>query len=318
MAGRPNRRATRRRNLSEVVKTHSEGSPLEAEAGGPPSKVGAAGSALPSDAVAAHVRLIAEQGYTIVENAIELDLIDALDEDLRRLEVDLGIVPADNLFEGSRTVRIYNLLVHGSLYEQIPVYPSILPICEGVLDPGLLVSSLSSIAIGPEETPQPIHADDQIIPLPKPHPPTVCNTMWALTDFTEANGATRIIPGTHLANESPDLFSQYDSIPAEMERGSVLVWHGSLWHGGGANTTETRRVGIAMNYCAGYIRQQENQQLGIPLDTARRFPRRLQELVGYGIYNGLIGHIDKTLPGARLLADDTESSMIWDSATPPA
>jgi ectoine hydroxylase-related dioxygenase (phytanoyl-CoA dioxygenase family) len=300
-----------------MVQTHDERSPLEAEAGAPPSAAGPAGSPLTNDAVAAHIRRVAEQGYTIVENAIEPDLIDALDQDLRRLEVELGIVPADNLFEGSRTVRIYNLLVHGRLYEQIPVYPSILPICEGVLDPGLLVSSLSSIAIGPLETPQPIHADDQIIPLPKPHPPTVCNTMWALTDFTEANGATRIIPGSHLADESPDLVSQYESIPAEMERGSVLVWHGSLWHGGGANTTDTRRVGIAMNYCAGYIRQQENQQLGIPRETARRFPRRLQELIGYGIYNGLIGHIDKTLPAALLLSDESQTSMIWDSATPP-
>ena len=299
-----------------MVQTHGEPSPLEAQTGAP-SPAPPAGSPLTSDAVAAHIRLVAEQGYTIVENAIEPDLVDALDEDLRRLEVELGIVPADNLFEGSRTVRIYNLLVHGPLYEQIPLYPPILPICEGVLDPGLLVSSLSSIAIGPQETPQPIHADDQIIPLPKPHPPTVCNTMWALTDFTEANGATRIIPGSHLAGESPDLVSRYDSIPAEMERGSVLVWHGSLWHGGGANTTDTRRVGIAMNYCAGYIRQQENQQLGIPLDTARRFPRRLQELVGYGIYNGLIGHIDKTLPAALLLSDESQTSMIWDSDTPP-
>ena len=300
-----------------MVQTHDERSPLEAESGTPPSTAGPAGSPLTSDAVAGHIRRVAEQGYTIVENAIEPDLIDALDQDLRRLEVELGIVPADNLFEGSRTVRIYNLLVHGSLYEQVPVYPSILPICEGVLDPGLLVSSLSSIAIGPQETPQPIHADDQIIPLPKPHPPTVCNTMWALTDFTEANGATRIIPGSHLAEESPDLVSQYESIPAEMERGSVLVWHGSLWHGGGANTTETRRVGIAMNYCAGYIRQQENQQLGIPREIARRLPRRLQELIGYGIYNGLIGHIDKTLPAALLLSDESQTSMIWDSATPP-
>jgi ectoine hydroxylase-related dioxygenase (phytanoyl-CoA dioxygenase family) len=300
-----------------MVQTHSEGSSQRAESGAASLATRIAEEPPPSGSVAAHVRQIAEQGYTIVEHAIELDLIDALDEDLRRLEVDLGIVPADNLFEGTHTVRIYNLLVHGSLYEQIPVYPTILPICEGVVDPGLLVSSLSSIAIGPNESPQPIHADDQIIPLPKPHPPTVCNTMWALTDFTEANGATRIIPGTHLADESPDLVSAYDSIPAEMERGSVLVWHGSLWHGGGANTTDTRRVGIAMNYCAGYIRQQENQQLGIPMDTARRFPRRLQELIGYGIYNGLIGHIDKTLPAARLLADDSQSSMIWDSATPP-
>ena len=59
----------------------------------------------------------------------------------------------------------------------------------------------------------------------------------------------------------------------------MLVWHGSLWHGGGANTTDARRVGIAMNYCAGYIRQQENQQLGFPLETVRGFSPRLQELV---------------------------------------
>ena len=310
--------ARQRRSLGVMVQARSQASASELGSNGVPSGDHTPGAPLTADAVAAHVRQIAEQGYTIVENAVDLDLIEALNEDLLRLEVDLGIVPADNLFEGSHTVRIYNLLVHGSLYEQIPVYPSILPICEGVLDPGLLVSSLSSISIGPEETPQPIHADDQIIPLPKPHPPTVCNTMWALTDFTEANGATRIIPGTHLANASPDLLGAYDSIPAEMERGSVLIWHGSLWHGGGANTTDARRVGIAMNYCAGYIRQQENQQLGIPVDTARRFPRRLQELIGYGIYKGLIGHIDKTLPAARLLADDRQSSMIWDSAAPPS
>jgi len=262
----------------------------------------------------AHAARIADQGYTIIENAIDLDLIDSLDQDLLRLERDLGILPSDNLFEGGHTTRIYNLLVHGPLYEAIPVHPNILPVCEQVLDPGLLVSSLSSIAIAAGETAQPIHADDQILPLPKPHPATVCNTMWALTDFTEENGATRIIPGSHLGSESPNPLQSYDSIPAEMPKGSVLVWHGSLWHGGGANTTGTRRVGIAMNYCAGYIRQQENQQLGIPRDTVKGFSHRLQQLVGYGIYNGLIGHIDKQLP-SKILLDDTEDAfMLWDYA----
>ncbi len=267
--------------------------------------------------ISTHLGRIERDGYTIVEDAIEVDLLDALSDDLLRLEHDLGVVPADNSFEGVRTTRIYNLLGHGPHFERIPVHPSILPLCEQVLDPGLLVSSLSSIAIGPEETPQPIHADDQIIPLPKPHPPTVCNTMWALTEFTEANGATRIIPGSHLASESPDLRSQYDSIPAEMDRGSVLVWHGSLWHGGGANTTPTRRVGIAMNYCAGFIRQQENQQLGLALATVRDFHPRLQELVGFGVYRGLIGHIDKESPAHRLLQDSDDATMVWDRATPP-
>jgi ectoine hydroxylase-related dioxygenase (phytanoyl-CoA dioxygenase family) len=255
---------------------------------------------------------IAEQGYTIIEDAIEPDLLDALVDDLTRLEHDLGVTPAANSFEGAHTVRIYNLLARAEIYQQIPVHPSVLPVVDGVLDAGCLVSSLSSIAIDPGETAQPIHADDQLIPLPKPHPPLVCNSMWALTDFTEANGATRVIPGTHLADCSPDFISRYDSIPAEMAKGSVLIWHGSLWHGGGANSTDHRRTGIAMNYCAGFIRQQENQQLGIPRELAATFGPRLRELVGYGIYSGLMGHIDKRSP-TELLGERDESSMVWDA-----
>jgi ectoine hydroxylase-related dioxygenase (phytanoyl-CoA dioxygenase family) len=266
----------------------------------------------------AHLGQIDEVGYTIVEDAIDPDLVDSLNDRLLRLEQNLGVIPADNAFEGVHTTRIYNLLAHGSEFEQIPVHPRVLPICERVLDPGLLVSSLSSIAIGPDETPQLIHADDQVIPLPKPHPAIICNTMWALTDFTEANGATRIIPGSHLAPDSPDLLGTYESVPAIMSKGSVLIWHGSLWHGGGANTTSIRRVGLAMNYCAGFIRQQENQQLGLPMDTVRHFSPRLQELVGYGIYRGLIGHIDKSVPANLLLEAEIDPHLLWDYAAPPS
>jgi ectoine hydroxylase-related dioxygenase (phytanoyl-CoA dioxygenase family) len=277
-----------------------------------------AGTGLSPSEVDAHVARIAEDGYTVVEGVVEASLVDELAATLERLEADLQAVPAENLFEGVHTVRLYNLLARAEVFGRIPVHPGVLPIAERVLDPGLLISSLSSIAIGPGESAQPVHADDQVIPLPKPHPATVCNTMWALTDFTEANGATRLVPGSHLADGSPDLFATYDTVPAEMPRGSVLVWHGSLWHGGGANTTGETRVGIAMNYCAGWIRQQENQQLGLDRDLVRTFPHRLQQLVGYGLYNGLIGHIDKELPSARLLGDTEESFMIWDYAKPPA
>lgn len=264
-------------------------------------------------ALALHRDEIAGQGYTILEGVLDLDLVGALDDDLRRLEDALAVVPAANSFEGTRTIRIYNLLAHGDLYGQIPVHPEVLPLVEAVLDPGCLVSSLSSISIDPGETIQPIHADDQLIPIPKPHPPTVCNTMWALTDFTEANGATRVIPGSHTLDHSPTYGRPYESIPAEMARGSVLVWHGSLWHGGGANTSHDRRVGIAMNYCAGYIRQQENQQLGLPLEVVDRFTPRLQQLVGYGVYRGLIGHIDRHDP-AELLTGTVDNSMVWDGS----
>jgi len=258
----------------------------------------------------AHVEAVRRDGYTIVENAIAPDLIEALNDALIRLEHDLEAKPAMNGFEGHRTVRIYNLLAHGAPFEQVPVHDNVLPIIEGVLDPGCLISSLSSIAIDPGETAQPIHADDMVIPLDKPHRSIVCNSMWALTDFTEANGATRLVPGSH-TKPNPQYGGVYDSIPAEMAKGSVLIWDGSLWHGGGANVTDARRTGIAMNYCAGFIRQQENQQLGLTPETVKGFSPRLQELVGYGVYQGLIGHIDKQSP-AQLLNGGGAFKSIWD------
>jgi ectoine hydroxylase-related dioxygenase (phytanoyl-CoA dioxygenase family) len=258
-----------------------------------------------------HVKEVDEQGYTIVKNAIEPDLLDELNDSLVRLERFFEVEPSPNSFEGHHTLRVYNLLAFDRVWQRVPVHESVLPIVDRVLDPGCLISSLSSINILPGEIAQPIHADDQLIPLPKPHPPTVCNSMWALTDFTEANGATRLIPGSHLRDHSPDYGKPYDSIAAEMPRGSVLIWHGSLWHGGGANTTETARIGIAMNYCAGYIRQQENQQLGLPRNKVTEFEPRLRELVGYGTYNMLIGHINKHTP-QELLVGEGAPQMVWD------
>jgi ectoine hydroxylase-related dioxygenase (phytanoyl-CoA dioxygenase family) len=256
-----------------------------------------------------HLARLARDGFTIVENAIESSLIDALNAALDRLERALDAKPAMNGFEGHKTVRIYNLLAHGEVFARIPVHENVLPLIEGVLDPGCLISSLSSIAIDPGETAQPIHADDMVIPLDKPHRAIVCNSMWALTDFTDANGATRLVPGSH-RKPNPDYGGSYETIAAEMKKGSVLIWDGALWHGGGANRTGKRRTGIAMNYCAGFIRQQENQQLGLSPDLVKTFPQRLQELVGYGVYQGLIGHIDKKSPSQILNGGSFTS--IWD------
>jgi ectoine hydroxylase-related dioxygenase (phytanoyl-CoA dioxygenase family) len=258
----------------------------------------------------AHIERVRRDGYTIVENAIAPGLIEELSETLLRLERERDAKPAMNGFEGHRTVRIYNLLAHGPVFAQVPTHASVLPIIEGVLDAGCLISSLSSIAIDPGEIAQPIHADDMVIPLDKPHRSIVCNSMWALTDFTEANGATRLVPGSHL-KPNPDYGGAYDTVPAAMPKGSVLIWDGSLWHGGGANVTGERRTGIAMNYCAGFIRQQENQQLGLAPELVRTFSPRLQELVGYGVYQGLIGHIDKQSPAQRLTGAGAFKS-IWD------
>jgi len=155
---------------------------------------------------------------------------------------------------------------------------------------------------------QDLHAD---VPKYFPDDWWVANGILLFDDMTLENGPTRLVPGSHLL-DNPDYGGDYETIPAEMRKGSVLVWDGALWHGGGANRTDERRYGIAMNYCAGFIRQQENQQLGVPPVLVREFPPRLQQLVGYSVYNGLIGHIDKHDP-RELLGTADGNRMVWDA-----
>ncbi len=260
-----------------------------------------------------HLERIETDGFTVIEDVFDADAAAGWLATLDRLVDELGIGRGPNDFEGFSTTRVYNLLAHDRTFEPIPTDDAVLPLVEAVLDRGCLISSLSSIDIAPGEKAQMLHADDQLLPIRRPHDALVCNTMWALTDFTEANGATRLVPGSHLADHAPRPDQAVESIAAEMKRGSVLVWNGSLWHGGGANATRDRRVGIAMNYCAGFIRQQENQQLGISPAVVRGFSKRLRELVGYGVYNHLIGHIEKRSPDF-LLGGDGALDSVWDLA----
>ena len=136
--------------------------------------------------------------------------------------------------------------------------------------------------------------------------------MWALTDFTEANGATRVIPGSHLADHSPEYGAPYDSVPPRCPRAACSSGTGASGTAAARTTTDERRVGIAMNYCAGFIRQQENQQLGLPREMVAEFSPRLRQLCGYGVYHGLIGHINKHDP-IELLGEIPSDQMLFDN-----
>jgi len=235
------------------------------------------------------VAAIDEHGWVVVSDVAPPALFDELEATLAPL---LAVNPTGrNDFEGFRTKRVNNLLAKGEVFQRVAGNDDVLSMVEAVLGAHIQVSIISAIQILPGEDAQGLHTDDGLFPLPKPHPPVVCNTMWAIDDFTDANGATRLIPGSHAHGDW-----ERPTVPAEMPRGSVLVWLGNLVHEGGANTTDRPRLGITMNYNQAWLRQQENQYLGIPFDVVATFPPRLRRLVGYDLHPPFIGNVDGRNP----------------------
>ena len=222
-----------------------------------------------------------DDGYVIVTGMMSADDVQAARTDLDRV---LRATPTGrNPFEGYSTQRIYALFAKTRLFDRAATDPLLL----GVLDEVLGHYQLSApvgIRIGPGEAAQILHRDDSVYPVPEPHPPLVVNTMWPLDEFTAENGATRFIPGSHTwppgrRPEPDDPVAQ-----AVMSPGSAMFYLGSLWHGGGANQTAQPRLGVILEYAAGWLRQQENNVLAVPRSVVRELPERLQELLGYNIY----------------------------------
>lgn len=248
-----------------------------------------------------HLGEIEEHGYTIVRDAIEPALVAELVAAIRRVEREQGTEPRGNAAEGYATLRNYNLLAKDPVFQRMPVHENVLPLVERVLDRGCLLSGMTAIDMGPGEKAQPLHPDDVVMNVARPHVPLMCVSMWALTDFSDENGGTRVVPGSHRFDHAPDLTRSYDTIPIEMPAGSVMIFHGSLWHGGGANRSADQwRLGVNVQYCAGFIRPQQCAYLGIPREITRTFPDRLLELCGYSLYKGIMGHIDGQSPAVVL------------------
>lgn len=121
------------------------------------------------------------------------------------------------------------------------------------------------------------------------------NTIWAVTDFCEANGATRVVPGSNLW--PPDRKAEPQEIcTADMKAGSVLVYSGSVIHSGGANRSGADRMGLNITYCLGWLRQEENQYLAYPPHIARDFDPELRALLGYAMGSYALGYFSPPLP----------------------
>jgi ectoine hydroxylase-related dioxygenase (phytanoyl-CoA dioxygenase family) len=241
---------------------------------------------------AAVAEQLEESGFAVLENYLTPDDVAAKRADLERI---LASNPTGrNDFEGFSTQRIYALFAKTRTFDAQATDPLILGVLEEVLGPGFQLSAPVGISIGPGEKAQPIHRDDGVYPMRRPHRELVVNTMWALDDFTEANGATVVIPGSHKwVDEQPAKDSPV--VRAVMPAGSVMLFVGSIHHGGGANTTERSRLGVILEFCAGWVRPQENHVLGVPKQIVRDLDPKLQELLGYSVL-GLLGNVDGRNP----------------------
>jgi len=161
------------------------------------------------------------------------------------------------------------------------------------------------IAIGPGEAGQTIHRDQWAFDFfPFPHGYEVqCNTMWAMCDFTEANGATRVVPGSNKYEDRLE-FSHEQAEAAEMPAGSVFLYSGSVYHGGGANRSSGVRYGLNITYALSWLRQEENQYLAVPQEIARTLPDDLLRVMGYQRGAYALGYVDDLRDPLSVLKGD--------------
>ena len=189
----------------------------------------------PGDVMAA----LGQAGYAIIPDAIPAAQAAAARADLEAILETTP--PGRDEFEGRRTRRVYALFAKTRTLDTLALHPVVLGVLDQILGHYAL-SAPAAIAIGPGQGHQPLHRDDAIYPIARPRPELVVNVMWPLTEFTQANGATRLVPGSHRW-EDDKLPAQPPVRVAEMTPGSALIYTGSVWHGGGANGTAQRRVG---------------------------------------------------------------------------
>jgi ectoine hydroxylase-related dioxygenase (phytanoyl-CoA dioxygenase family) len=238
------------------------------------------------------VATLDRDGYSIVEGILSPEEVRSKRAELAEI---LARTPTGrNDFEGFKTRRIYALFAKTRAFDGPATHPLVLGVLDRVLG-SYQLSAPVGIEIHPGETSQTLHRDDGVYPLPRPHTELVVNTMWPLDDFTEQNGATHVVPGSHKwIAQRPG--SDTPTLRAAMPAGSVMFFLGSIFHGGGANLADRPRLGVILEYAVGWVRPQENHFLGVPKSIVRELPERLQELLGYNIYGNLVGNVDGRHP----------------------
>lgn len=251
-------------------------------------------------------------GCAIVERLMPGDAVDALMDDMAPW-IEATPNGADS-FSGLLTKRTGALVARSRASWGFVAHPLVLGVCEKVLWPKKTSFQLhltQLISIGPESPKQPLHRDQwcfDSFPFPDDIDVEI-STIWAMQDFTEVNGATRIIPGSHIeSNET--LGHEHRVLQAVMPKGSVVLYTGRTIHGGGENRSDSVRTGLNVDYVLGWLRQEENQYLSVPPEIARELPVHLQRLCGYAMGSYALGYVDDVRSPADFLAGATTRSSL--------
>jgi ectoine hydroxylase-related dioxygenase (phytanoyl-CoA dioxygenase family) len=232
-----------------------------------------------SDAI---VQALQADGALIVENVMPEEQLLVMNDEVRPF-IDRTPMGRDD-FTGKLTQRTGALIARTPTCRDLVMHPLILDAARSFLAPytdKIILHLTQTICINPGNPAQPLHRDR--LAWGTHIPPTIepqFNTIWALTDFTGENGATRCVPGSHRwdweKRADKDAIEQ-----ADMKAGSVFVYSGSVLHSGGENKADERRVGLNLTYTLGWLRQEENQYLSCPPHIAKHLDPELQELLGY-------------------------------------
>jgi len=238
------------------------------------------------------VEMLRRDGCAVIDGLASADQLSRVRGEMQPF-IDATASGRDE-FTGAHTRRSGELIARSPAARELIMHPSILGSAKGLLEKAtnFHIHLTQTIAIAPGESEQAIHRDQwafDFFPFPKGYE-VQCNTLWALTDFSEQNGATRVIPGSNQYDDGLQ-FKLEDTEPAEMEAGSVLVYTGALYHGGGANRSDAVRCGLNITYARGWLRQEENQYLAVPQAQARELPDDLLRLMGYAPGAYALGYV---------------------------
>jgi ectoine hydroxylase-related dioxygenase (phytanoyl-CoA dioxygenase family) len=191
--------------------------------------------------------------------------------------------------------RVWNLINKGEVFRRIAMNPTAHRLIRHLLGPEFLLFSITANIACKGGQAQNLHGDQVFAPADTPYP-LIANCQWMLTDISEENGATRVVPGSHLAERWPAEGEAVATAAATGPAGTIMVWDGRLWHGTGVNTTNNPRHALLAAYCSPFIRQQENYSLSLAPDVMQRCTPELLTLLGFRNWKSL-GMVDGSAPG---------------------